>query len=519
MPELVDNGTTSLGFLGQQPFYFPPVSIPTLPGLNLTDDEKRLVSQMESRGRLARAQMLISDAYYRGMQVIRDLGIAIPPQLSGLRTLVGVPRLAVDPIVERCAIDSFRFPNETDANQDLTDIWTMNGGDAELSLALTDTKALGRSWMTVGSPIEAGDVPVIRSESPLNISALWDVRTLKPSAVLQAFWLDEQRHAAVMFPNQTITVAQNNDYQWVVVDRDQHNFGEVPIRRIANRARSNFRDGYSAITPELMSITDAMCRTLLGLEVSREFYSVPQKIILGATEADFQNADGTPKSAWSTYISNVLALEADEDGNKPEIKQLQPYDPSVYTKLIDMYSGIAAGILGLPAQYVGLYTQGNPVSADAAQVSESRLDRQAINDMDSWKQPLREVAQLALRFMNGGVLPEEARRLQVDWKAPQMVSISQASDAYAKQAKEGMVPGTSDVVLKRLGYSDVERARLEADRKTDVGAQVLAELANSEEVKLVRAANIVDKNIDPNSVGTTAAAVNNDGAAVNSGGK
>jgi hypothetical protein len=488
---VVDNGTTSLGFLGQQPFYFPPISIPTLPGLNLTDDEKRLVSLMESRGRLARAQMLISDAYYRGMQVIRDLGIAIPPQLSGLRTLVGVPRLAVDPIVERCALDSFRFPNQTDANQDLTDVWTMNGGDSELTLALTDTKALGRSWVTVGSPIEAGDAPMIRAESPLNISALWDVRTLKPSAVLQAFWLDEQRHAAVMFPDQTITVAQNNDYQWVVVDRDQHNFGEVPIRRIPNRARANFRDGYSAITPELMSITDAMCRTLLGLEVSREFYSVPQKIILGATEADFQNADGTPKSAWSTYISNVLALEADEDGNKPEIKQLQPYDPSVYTKLIDMYSGIAAGILGVPAQYVGLYTQGNPVSAEAAQVSESRLDRQAKNDMSSWNQPLREVAQLALRFMNNGVLPEEARRLQVDWKDPAMLSISQVSDAYSKQASEGMVPATSDVVLKRLGYSDVERARLAADRAVDGGESLLLELAKSLSAKAAR----VDKSV------------------------
>src|SRR6266704_4355954 len=116
----------------------------------------------------------------------------------------------------------------------------------------------------------------------------------------------------------------------------------------------------------------------------------------------------------------MLALERDEDGNLPEIHQMQPFDPSVFTKLIDMYSGVAAGILGVPAQYVGLYTQGNPVSAEAAQVSESRLDRQAKNDMASWNQPLREVAQLALRFMNNGVLPDEARRLQVDWKDPSL---------------------------------------------------------------------------------------------------
>jgi hypothetical protein len=485
---VVDISTT--GF-GTQPLYFPPTSIPMLPGLNLSDDEKRLVARMESRARPARAQMLISDAYYRGMQVIRDLGIAIPPELAGLRTLVGVPRLAVDPIVERCALDSFRFPNQTDANQDLTDIWQMNGMDAELSMALTDTKALGQSWFTVGAPLEAGDVPMIRAESPLNISALWDVRTMKPSAVLQAFWLDEQRHAAVYFPDQTIQIAQNNEYQWVVIDRDQHNFGEVPVRRIANRARSNFRDGYSAITPELMSITDAMCRTLLGLEVAREFYSVPQKLILGATEADFQNADGSPKSAWSTYISRVLALERDEGGNVPTVQQMTPYDPAVFTKLIDMYSGIASGILGLPPQYVGLYTMGNPVSAESAQVSESRLDRQAVNDMSSWSQSLREVAQLALRFMNGGTLPEEARRLQVDWKSPTMQSMAQMSDAMFKQVSAGSVPATSDVTLKKLGYSDIERARLEEDRLLDQGRQLLLEVSHDLTAKAAR----VDKSL------------------------
>src|SRR5207247_4521511 len=57
------------------------------------------------------------------------------------------------------------------------------------------------------------------------------------------------------------------------------------------------------------------------------------------------------------------------------------------------------------------------------------------------------------------------------------------TDALQKQVAAGMVPPTSDVVLKRAGYSAVERARLETDRKLDAGASILAELAHSLQAK------------------------------------
>src|SRR5690349_613552 len=107
----------------------------------------------------------------------------------------------------------------------------------------------------------------------------------------------------------------------------------------------------------MRSITDAACRTLLGLEVAREIYSVPQK------------------TAWDTYITRVLALERDEDGNLPEIKQLQAYDPSVFTKLLDWYASAMAGMVAATPQDMGLYTQGNPASAEAVTAGEARRDR------------------------------------------------------------------------------------------------------------------------------------------------
>lgn len=48
-----------------------------------------------------------------------------------------------------------------------------------------------------------------------------------------------------------------------------------------------------------------------------------------------------------------------------------------------------------------------------------------------------------------------------------MFNPTAASDAITKQIAAGAVPATSDVTLKGLGYSAVDRQRLEQDRSAD----------------------------------------------------
>jgi hypothetical protein len=468
--------------------YFSPVYIPSLSSLSLSEDERQLIGLLQLRAWRQRALMQLTDAYYRGEQVITNLQIAIPPELALLRTLVGWPRIAVDPLVERMVADGFRLPGATDSDTDLEAVWLANDMDAEQTPLFTDAFAMGRGWILLGSPQESGYPAEMCVESPLNIAAQWDVRSRKPKALLQSYWLNDRRHAALYTPEQTIHVDEDDNGQWQLTDRDVHNFGIVPAVRVANAPRSNFRDGASEITAEVMSITDAACRTLLGLEVAREFYSVPQKIILGATEDDFKGADGTTKSAWQAYITRILALERDDEGNLPEIKQFTPYDPAVFTKLIEMYASQMGGILGAPAQELGIYTQGNPVSADAQQVAESRRDRKARHKQRLFAPALVEAMQIAVRFDNNGVLPDKYQRLAVDWTDPAMFNLAAVSDGLYKQVAAGAIPPTSDVTLKRLGYSVVERAQLEQDRAKDKAEQLLAEVATSVEGKQARAA-------------------------------
>jgi hypothetical protein len=236
-----------------------------------------------------------------------------------------------------------------------------------------------------------------------------------------------------------------------------------------NRPRTHDRDGRSEISPALRYYIANACRTLLGLEVARELYSVPQKTILGATEADFQNSDGTAKSAWDTYITRVLALERDDEGNLPSLTQATPYDPSVFTKLLDWLASAASGEVKSPPQDMGLYTQGNPATAEAVEASNAERDHHTKSMQPQFGVSLTQVAKYAMRFTNGGDLPAEFRRMEADWAPVSMSSPGIMSDAISKQEAAGVVTGNSDVVRKRLGYSAVERAQLAKDVKAQAG--------------------------------------------------
>lgn len=460
---------------------FSRTMIPALPLLGLSEDERQLIQTLQSKALTDRADMELSEAYYLGNQIVQNLRIAVPPEVEQvISTVVGWASLAVDPYVERHAVDCFRLPDGTDADDYLTEIANANGLDAELPVAFTDVLSMGRTYWMVGSPAEKGGVPRITAESPLNTSVLWDLSGRHARAVVSEY-RDETNslRGVLMVPNQTVQLAMNDKNEWVVVDRDQHDFGFVPIVRQANRVRTSNREGRSAITLALRSAIDSTCRTLLGLEVAREIYSAPRMILAGASEKDFQNTDGTPKKAWDTYISRVLGLERDEDGNVPELKQLTVYDPSTFTKLVDNAAARAASEVLAPPQDIGLYTDGNPVSADALNTSEARRNRRARSQQREAGVPLAEFMKLAVRFDNGGVLPDKYKSIAVDWFDVEEPAIGTVSDAITKQIAAGSIPATSDVTLKKLGWNSVQRKRLEADRKSERGANVLKMIANN----------------------------------------
>lgn len=457
-----------------------PVSInssvlsPTLRLLSLSEAEQTELDGLQRRLFDQRGQLQLLDAYYNGEQQMTTLGISLPPELEGLRTVLGWPRLAVDPLHERLDVDGFRFPDADDADQGMWEIWQRNDLDTEAPMGWLDALIFGTSYIMVGTDDDS-DVPLVTVESPMNMSVRWDPRRRTVRSAVQVYSDEDGRsYATLALPDQTIDLASNERGEWEISNRDQHRLGAVPVLRMANRSRVHDRRGRSEITPELRTVTDAAIRALLRMEVGAEFFSTPQRYAIGASMQDFQDADGNMMSAWETYIGRYLMMERDEEGNAPVVGQFAPSDPSAHTKVLDKYAELAASIMGLDGSYLGMSTD-NPASADAIRMTTDRLVQKAKRKQRGFESAIEGAMRFALAFQQGEV-PDSAQMIETLWRAPEIPTPGATSDAICKQIETGYLPADSDVAGAKLGYTVVERRQVAADRKraqADQSAQAL----------------------------------------------
>ncbi|MCX4863458.1 MULTISPECIES: phage portal protein [unclassified Streptomyces] len=456
------------------------MTTPTLRLLELSEDERQTMTMLRSDLLSQRFKLELLDAYFGGEQVVRDLGISIPPQLKGLHTIIGWPRIGVEALEQRLDLEAFRWADGSDSS-DLDEIVEANDWLDEASLAHLDALTYGREYVAAGSGDSVDAPPLVTFESPLDMTLDWDARRRAARSALrecQADRLDydlapEDRLATLYLPDQTIQTVQT-DSGWEVIDRDEHMLGMVPVLRMANRQRTADRVGKSEITPEVMSITDAACRRLMGMEVAAEFFGAPQRYILGASESAFQDAEGNAKSAWETYIGRVLALERDEDGQVPTVGQFTAHDPSGQTKIIDLYARIMATQLGLPPHMLG-YTSDNPASADAIRSSEGMLVKKAERRIRRFGATHREAMRLAL-WVRDGTPPDKSRRIEAVWRNPATPTLAAQTDAAVKMVQAGLLPADSDVALEMAGLTEDQRQRVSAERRRAQGRQLLASL-------------------------------------------
>ncbi|MFE9382377.1 phage portal protein [Streptomyces sp. NPDC007025] len=450
-------------------------TIPELPLLGLSDDELALVTALRTDLMEHRFRLELLDSYFNGEQLVRDLGISIPPQLQGLHTVIGWPRIGVEALEQRLELEAFRWADGADA-EDLREVAEANDLFDESSLAHLDALTYGREYIAVGSGDCGTDdcPPLITAESPLDMTLFWDARARVATSALRESVEDGVRVITLYLPDETVHAAEANG-GWEVFDRDMHGLGVVPVIRMANRQRTADRVGKSEITPEVMSITDAACRRLMSMEITSEFYGAPPRYILGASEAAFQDAEGNTKSAWETYIGRVLALERDEDGQIPQVGQFPAHDPQTFTKIIDLYARIMATQLGLPPHYLG-YTTDNPASADAIRSSEAQLVKRAERRCRRFGGAWSDVMRLAL-WVRDGEPPERTRRIECVWRDPATPTVAQQTDAAVKLVQAGILPADGEVVLEMAGLSEDQRQRVAAERRRSQGRQVLDRLS------------------------------------------
>jgi hypothetical protein len=505
--------------------FAPIASFPALPSLALSDDESGMANWLAMRLFEQRTYFELRWLYYDAEQKMQDLGISMAPALSKIRTALGWSRIGIDALVHRTVVEGFRFPGATDVDEDLMGIWQANNLDGESPMTHLEAFVSGRSYNIVGTGDDSTNgQPLITSESPMNMAAQYDARLRRVTAAVQVYYDGDYASdmygsevAALYLPDRTIHMARHSTLgnaasaKWEIVDRDDHGLGFAPVVRVGNRQRLTDRDGRSEITGAWMNTTDSACRTLLGMEISRELHAAPRRYALGVSEADFQNPDGTPVSKLKSYMDLVWLLERDPDGNLPTVGEFKGSDPSTYTKLVDTYREEMSIHMGVPPSMMGIHADGNPASADAIRAGFEELTQRARAKQQALGEAWEETMRLALLIRDGEVRPE-ASRIETDWRDPAPQTPAGTTDAIVKQIQSGAIPATSDVTLKRLNYSAVERARLAQDRDEDQGASFLQEIAHSLTAKAARvdkslAGDVVSPAALPGSPGRTPAQV------------
>lgn len=418
------------------------------------------------------------EKYYEGKNRVSSLGIAIPPQLSTVQNIVGWASTIVNVIEERLDFQGYIDP----ANLGLQDIFRANDLSTESSLAHRDALIYGVSYLAVGKGIEEYGEPaeLITVESPKKFTADYNLRTRRLDSALSVTRDNEGRPvtAALYLPDATIYLEYKNR-TWYEIFRDEHNLGRVPVTRLVNNPRTGEVNGTSEITPTVMGLIKEASRTLLHMAISSEFFSSPQRYILGASEDSFTDSDGNPVDAWTAIVGRISMLSRDENGEMPQVGEFQTNSPAPFIEQTKLYTELVAAAAGIPSNYFGNSNNANPTSADALRVMETRLLRTAERKQASYTKGYLEAARLALLIRDGEVDTTAFAQVSTQWKDPSQITQSAAADATTKLISAGVLLPDSEVTYNRLGFSDSDKITLTQEKETADAILLTANLAQA----------------------------------------
>lgn len=456
-----------------------PVAI-SLPTLNATEDEVYLVETMLKRLGIYQVSNKLKEAYYEGEQRVRHLGISIPPHLTSLEVVVGWAGTTVDVLDERLEWQGWSAYGGDDFG--LGDIYNENALDIDSGLGHLDALIHGTSFVALGTGFDGEPQPLITVESARNMTGIYDPRIRRLSSALAVNKSENGQAVEVTLylPNQNVYL-QRTSTGWHVVERDIHNLGRVLVAQMFNRPRASRMGGRSEISRAIRSYTDQGVRTLLGMEINREFYSAPQRYMLGADADMFTDENGNPIPGWEALMSKMLVAPNNEDGQIPQVGQFTASSPAPYLEQMKGLAQLVAAEAAIPASYLG-FVSDNPTSADAIRQAEARLVKRAERRQLMFGRTWLEVGRLALLVRDGSV-PDEFNQISVKWRDAATPTRSAAADSATKLIGSGVLPPDSSVTYDRIGLDPHEQRQLEVDKRrarANARLDTIASLASTE---------------------------------------
>uniref|UniRef100_UPI003F498467 phage portal protein n=1 Tax=Nocardia suismassiliense TaxID=2077092 RepID=UPI003F498467 len=451
--------------------------LPQVSGLNHADQNTLDCLVRQFRAKWPRNQ--IRARYYDHKNVLKDFGISIPPQLKDVETVVGWPEKAVDALARRIRHDGFVIPGGDAESLGITDMWTANRMNIEAPQAHTSALIHSCAFIaTTLGDVKSGEPDVLMTaRSALSGTGIWDPRRRRLASALSIVAYDESfphdhriTELVIYLPDKVLILTRKSTGRWTIDER-KHTLGRVPVELLPFRPRLDRAFGSSRITRAVMSITDEAVRTVLRTEVSAEFYSSPQRYMLGADPDAFVDAKGRVRTGWEAILGRMLAIGRDQDGNIPEVGTFPQMTMQPHIEHMRSVATRFSGATNLPVAALGI-VQDNPSSAEAIYAAKEELITEAEYACDvfgmAWTNAVRTGLMLRSKLTE---MPPEWNRLRVNWRDPATPSRSSAADAVQKTVTAFPWLAESRVALEQLGWDETTIERAMADkRRTSVNA-------------------------------------------------
>ena len=405
---------------------------------------------------LTSKQVKVQDKYdyYNADNDVPDLGISTPMKMRNLRPGIGWAQRAVNTLSDRVAFDGFAN-DRFSVNSYMDSI----GGFSVLDKVKHDAFVAGCAFVAVAdAPIGATEPKVLVPFTALEATGEVDQVTglLKWGLAVTKWHIPKPRKAGVNFaPKDYIlftpefTAVFQNRYLVEVVP---NNTGRTLLHPVTHRASADRPLGKSRLTNTVRRIINEVGRLKRREEIAEEFYALPQRYISGIAEGAEKdpNLDSAIGKAW--------VINVDEDGNHPDIGQLQQmsidgFETSKKDKARDFCAETALTLRNLG------YETGNPSSAESLAAMSDDLLLEATNSQAEMGKQFKEIM-IALRLAldNNNEVPAGMRDIIPAWKPIFTADIGQVGDAMFKlfQAMPELVGTVEGYAMMGIGIRQAE---------------------------------------------------------------
>lgn len=304
-----------------------------------------------------RARVQLRYQYYEMKNAARDLNLIRQPEIRWLREVLGWCGKAVDTLGDRLVFRDF-----ADDGFDLMGIYRLNNADVLFDSAVLSA-LIGACCFVYIAP-DADGFPRLQVIDGGNATGDIDPTTgllTEGYAVLQRDDCQRPTLEAYFLPGSTTF------YPAVGAPYTLTNAAPAPLLvPVIHRPDAVRPFGHSRISRACMNIMQGALRTMKRAEISAEFYSFPQKYVVGLSQ------DADPMDKWQATISTLLAFSKDEEGDAPKLGQFTQASMSPYTEQLRTFAALFAGETGLTLDDLGFVTD-NPSSAEAIKASHENL--------------------------------------------------------------------------------------------------------------------------------------------------